>query len=98
MPQLRIEGKGDKVRYTEAATEALRLIDAYLKAGGHDKNLDGPLFWPVKNNRTRTLAKPLNPASVYRDIVKHHVRSDSSTILAHAGFPSTHQVPVLYGG
>jgi hypothetical protein len=33
----------------------------------------GPLFRPVKNNRTRTLAKPLQPASVYHHIVKRYV-------------------------
>jgi integrase/recombinase XerD len=46
----------------------------YLAAAGHDKDLDGPLFWPIKNNTTKTLAKPLNPASLYRDIVKHYAR------------------------
>jgi integrase/recombinase XerD len=74
VPYLRIEGKGDKVRYIEAATEALRLIASYLEASGHDKDLEGPLFRPVKNNTTYTLAKPLNPASVYREIVKRYAR------------------------
>jgi integrase/recombinase XerD len=72
VPYLRIEGKGEKVRYLEAATEALRLIAVYLAAAGHDKDLEGPLFRPIKNNTTNILAKPLNPASVYRDIVKYY--------------------------
>jgi hypothetical protein len=72
VPYLRVEGKGDKVRYIEAATEALRLIAAYLKTAGHAQNLDGPLFRPVKNNATNTLAKSLHPASVCRDVVRHY--------------------------
>jgi integrase/recombinase XerD len=75
VPYLRIEGKGDKVRYIEAATEALRLIAAYLKTAGHDQDLDGPLFRPVKNTTTKTLANPLHPASVYRDVVRHYARA-----------------------
>ena len=74
VPYLRIEGKGSKVRYIEAAAIALRLITVYLEAAKHDKDLNGPLFRPVKNNATKTLAKPLNPASVYRDIVRHYAR------------------------
>jgi hypothetical protein len=58
VPYLRIEGKGGKVRYVEAATEALRLITAYLEAAGHDKDLDGPLFRPVKNNLTKPWSNP----------------------------------------
>ena len=60
------------MRYIEAATEALRLIDAYLQAAGHDQDLSEPLFRPVKNTTTTTLAKPLHPASVYRDVVRHY--------------------------
>ena len=53
---------------------AQRLIAAYLKDAGHAEDLKGPLFRPVKNNRTKTLAKPLHPVSVYQDIVKHYAR------------------------
>jgi site-specific recombinase XerD len=74
VPYLCIEGKGSKVRYIEAATIALRLIAVYLEAAGHDKDLEGHLLRPVKNNAIKTLAKPLNPASVYRDIVKYYAR------------------------
>src|SRR5262249_30752427 len=51
---------------------AQRLIDTYRKDAGHAEDLKGPLFRPVKNNRTKTLAKPLHPASVYQDIVKRY--------------------------
>lgn len=69
---LRVEGKGDKVRYVPLAVLAQRLITAYLQAAGHAADLKGPLFRPVKNNRTKTLAKPLHPTSVYQDIVKRY--------------------------
>jgi site-specific recombinase XerD len=74
VPHVRVEGKGDKVRYLPLHVLAQRLITAYLKAAGHGEDLHGPLFRPVKNNRTRTLAKPLHPDSVYHDIVKRYAR------------------------
>ena len=56
VPHIRVEGKGDKVRYLPLHVTAQRLIAAYLKAAGHEEDLKSPLFRPVKNNRTRTLA------------------------------------------
>jgi integrase/recombinase XerD len=72
---LRVEGKGDKVRYLPLHVLAQRLITAYLQAAGHTGELHGPLFRPIKNNRTRTLAKPLHSASVYHHIVKRYARA-----------------------
>ena len=69
---LRIEGKGDKIRFVPVAAKAARLIQEYLEAAGHGGDLVGPLFRPVKNNSTGTLAKPLNPASVYQEIVRRY--------------------------
>src|SRR5512144_3422689 len=60
---LRIEGKGDKIRFVPVAAKAARIIKEYLEACGHGDDLSGPLFRPVKNNSTRTLNKPLNSAS-----------------------------------
>src|SRR5262250_146278 len=74
VPHLRVEGKGDKVRYLPLHVTAQRLIDAYLTDAGHGEDLKGPLFRPAKNNRTKTLAKSLHPASVYQDIVKRYAR------------------------
>ena len=62
---LRIEGKREKIRYIPLAIAAQRLITAYLAAAEHGDEIDGPLFRPVKNNTTRTLAKPLHKASVW---------------------------------
>jgi integrase/recombinase XerD len=54
---VRIESKGDKVRFIPVATEAQRLIHDYLKASAHGEDLEGPLFRPVKNNTTGELRK-----------------------------------------
>ena len=70
----RVEGKGDKTRFVPAHPTALRMIAEYLEAlkpGGTQEELDreAPLFRPVKNNRTHTLDRPLDPGSIYRNIV-----------------------------
>ena len=72
--QLHVEGKGDKVRYVPVAIEAQRLIAEYLELAGHGEDKPGPLFRPVKNNSGNTLRKPLNTASVYREIVQRYAR------------------------
>ena len=74
MLHIRVEGKGDKIRYLPLHVLAQRLIAAYVKAAGHEADLKDPLFRPIKNNRTRVLAKPLHPVSVYQDIVRHYAR------------------------
>ena len=54
------------------AAKAARLIKEYLEAAEHGNDLAGPLFRPVKNNSTGTLAKPLNPTSVYQEVVRRY--------------------------
>ena len=68
----RINGKGGKIRFVPVQPKAQRLIENYLMEAGHKHDLKGPLFRPVKNNRTGTLNRPLNPNSVYRNIVKKY--------------------------
>ncbi|MFO1419369.1 MAG: tyrosine-type recombinase/integrase [Candidatus Competibacteraceae bacterium] len=68
----RIEGKGDKIRFLPVAAKAARLIQAYLDGAGHGGDWEGPLFRPVKNNTTGTLRKPLNPTSIYQDVVRRY--------------------------
>ena len=65
----RIKGKRSKIRFVPVNAAAQRTIEAYLALAGHRGDLDGPLFRPVKNNRTGRLDRPLDPASVYRNIV-----------------------------
>lgn len=72
VPHIRVEGKGDKMRYVPLHELAQRLIKEYLDAAKHGDDLKGPLFRPIKNNRTKTLAKPLHPTSIYQDIVKRY--------------------------
>ena len=62
---LRIHGKRGKVRNVPVLPKAQRLLHDYLEAAGHGEDKKGPLFRPVKNNTTKTLAKPLHPESVY---------------------------------
>ena len=69
---LRVSGKGDKIRFVPVAAKAARLIKEYLEVAGHGTDLTGPLFRPVKNNSTGTLNKPLNPASVYQEVVRRY--------------------------
>jgi integrase/recombinase XerD len=80
---VRLEGKGDKVRFIPVATEAQRLIHDYLKASEHGEDLEGPLFRPVKNNTTGELRKPLNPKSVYDEVVKHYGKAVGITVDVH---------------
>ena len=54
---LKVEGKGDKIRYIPLHPMAQRLIENYLLLAGHGNDLSGPLFRPVRNNLTGTLEK-----------------------------------------
>ena len=66
---LRVEGKGRKIRYVPVHPETQRLVAEYLDRAGHQDNLEGALFRPVKNQVTGTLRKALHPESVLQDIV-----------------------------
>jgi site-specific recombinase XerD len=67
-----IKGKGEKTRFVPVHAMTQRLIGEYLKLCGHAEELDGPLFRPVKNNRTGTLKRHLDSGSVYRNIVRFY--------------------------
>jgi Phage integrase family/Domain of unknown function (DUF3883) len=69
----RVKGKRDKIRFVPLHAAAQRLIEEYLALAGHGGEVAGPLFRPVKNNRTKEkLDRPLDPASVYRNIVRKY--------------------------
>ena len=69
---LRIHGKGSKIRFVPLHPMTQRLIGDDLLEAGHKDDLKGPLFRPVKNNRTGELNRPLNPNSVYRNILRKY--------------------------
>ena len=68
----RINGKRARIRFIPVNAAAQRTIEDYLALAEHRGDLDGPLFRPVKNNRTGRLDRPLDPASVYRNIVRKY--------------------------
>ena len=70
----RVKGKRDKIRFICVNAAALRTIEQYFAWVGHRNDSDGPLFRPVKNNRTGRLDRHLDPASVYRNIVVKYGR------------------------
>ena len=68
----RIKGKRDKIRFVPVNAAAQRLIEDYLTFAGHRTDIQGALFRPVTNNRTGRLDRHLDPASLYRNIVRKY--------------------------
>ena len=69
----RVHGKRAKIRYVPAHPASQRLIEDYLLVAGHGDDKDGPLFRPVRNNRSSEgLNRALDPASIYRNIVRKY--------------------------
>jgi site-specific recombinase XerD len=66
---IRIHGKRSKIRFIPVHAGAQRMIEDYLALAGHRGEVEGPLFRPVKNNRTGELDRALDPASIYRNVV-----------------------------
>jgi len=58
MIRFKVTGKRGKIHFVPA--QAQRLIESYLVMAGHGDDKDGPLFRPVRNNRTGELERPLN--------------------------------------
>src|SRR5215469_13788720 len=86
---LRIKGKRDKICFVPVHATAQRLIDEYLALGGHREDAASLLFRPVKNNITGELDRPLNPNSVYRNIVRKYgletgVRAQVNGLCVHS--------------
>ncbi len=67
-----VKDKRGKIRFVPAHAHAQRLIESYLMMAGHGDDKDGPLFWPVRNNRTGELERPLNANSLYRNVVRKY--------------------------
>lgn len=69
VPHLRVEGKGDRIRFIPAHPLPIRLIRDYLEAAGHNLDLAGPLFRPLSKNLGAFARRPLTPHSIARDVV-----------------------------
>ena len=69
-----IQGKGQKERKVLVHPVALPLVQDYLLEAGHEQDLEGALFWPVRNNRGGGLAKPLSPTTIRNTIVVPYAR------------------------
>lgn len=69
---LQSEGQGGKIRYVPVHPLAQRFIEHYLQLASRDNDEDGPQFRPVLSNRTGELEKPLDPNSIYRNVVRKH--------------------------
>jgi len=68
----RVKGKRGKIRFVPVDAMGQRLIEAYLALAGQGDETAGPVFRPVTNNRTKELERPLDPNSVYRNIVQKY--------------------------
>jgi len=89
-PQERFQNRA--IRFVPVNAAAKRLIEEYLVLAGHGDDGAGPLFRPVKNNRTaEKLDRPLDPASVYRNIVRHNI-----VMLAYVKFAENNVPEVLH--
>jgi integrase/recombinase XerD len=66
VPHLRVQGKGGKVRNIPLHPGTQELLLDYLEASGHMQDKNGPLFRPIRNNRTGTVDRPLSADGVYK--------------------------------
>lgn len=78
-----VHGKRKKERFVPVEPKTQRLIAEYLELAGHGEQLESALFRPVKNNATGILNKPLNPRSVYRDVVMFYAKKIGITLDTH---------------
>jgi site-specific recombinase XerD len=83
VPHLNVSGKGEKTRYLPLHPGTNELIHDYLEVAGHGADDNGPLFRPIRNNRTGKLDKPLDPDMVYR-LVRGYSAELGFEIGAHA--------------
>lgn len=83
VPHLKVTGKGEKTRYVPLHPAASGAIADYLAAADRGEDNSGPLFRPVRNNRTGSLDTAITPDAVYK-IVRANSRALGFEIGAHA--------------
>jgi integrase/recombinase XerD len=71
VPHLRVRGKGGKIRNIPVHPGSNGLLADYLEAAGHASEKNGPLFRPIRNNRTGELNRPLSPDGIYKIVCSY---------------------------
>jgi site-specific recombinase XerD len=72
IPHLKIDGKGDRIRFIPAHPLPCRLIQDYLDEAGHRRDLKGPLFRSLSRNLPKGTSGKLAPDSIARDVVRKY--------------------------
>ena len=83
VPYIKVSGKGEKTRYLPLHPATNELVHDYLEAAGHGADENGPLFRPIRNNRTGRLNKALDPDMIYR-LVRGYSGQLGCEVGAHA--------------
>lgn len=72
IPHLRIEGKGDRIRFIPAHPLPCRLIRDYLDEAGHGSDLKGAMFRSLSRSLSKGASGKLTPDSIARDVVRKY--------------------------
>jgi len=83
VPHLRVHGKGSKVRNIPIHPGTQGLLTEYLESSGHALDKSGPLFRPIRNNRTHELDRTLSGDGIYK-LVRSYAKKLGVAIGAHA--------------
>ena len=84
----RVHGKRSKLRFIPMHVTAHQLIEEYVALAGHGSDPAAPVFRPVTNNRSGTLDRPLDPDSVYHNIVHKYGRETGLAAQVKLKFPT----------
>jgi site-specific recombinase XerD len=73
-PRLRVQSRDGEPRRIPLHKGTHWELVAYLRQAGHGHDRSGPLFRPIRNNRTGVLDRPLSPDGIYK-IVRGYLRA-----------------------
>ncbi len=83
VPHLCVHGKGSKMRNIPLHPATQGLLADYLEASSHQLDKSGPLFRPIRNNRTGELERTLSGDGIYK-LVRSYAKKLGVAIGAHA--------------
>jgi integrase/recombinase XerD len=83
VPHLRVHGKGGKVRHIPLHPGTQELLTDYLEASDRADEKSGPLFRPLRNNRTGELNRTLSGDGIYK-LVRSYAKKLGVAIGVHA--------------